>query len=75
MVYAAVGLMPHYLITRQADNGANIVYVHVDEYDRFDVISWLTKNYGAAGRSDAWWNTTTGVYMREDIYTHWSLVS
>ena len=75
MVYAEMGLMPHYLITRQADNGDNIVYVHVDEYDRFDVISWLTKNYGAAGRSDAWWSTITGVYMREDIYTHWSLAT
>ena len=52
-----------------------VVYIHVDDYDRFDVISWLTKHYGDSGRSDAWWNTTTGVYMREDIYTHWSLAT
>ena len=62
-------------------------YVHVDrvEYDGFDVISWLAENYGADWAmlaepyrlrvQPAWWRTTNGVYMREDIYTHWSLAT
>lgn len=74
MVHAEMGLMPHYLITKQANNGADIVYVHVNEYDRFDVVSWLTRNYGTDVTGEVWWNTTTGVYMREDIYTHWMLM-
>lgn len=66
--------MPHYLITKQIDD-TKVVYIHVDDYDRFDVISWLTKNYGDSGRSDTWYSNNTGVYMREDVYTHWSLIT